>query len=161
MWDLDVDFISVGSGIENLVGAATAAVGGAEVLALEKGPCVGGVTALSAGELWVAGSHLETQAGIRDSWTDGAGFRREGPGRHVGGLHSHPGRASRALRDRRPGVRREGRVTGYDGLYAAGNSMALLDLGGCYQSGAANTRGMTFGSPAARHALGLEAPEDC
>jgi 3-oxosteroid 1-dehydrogenase len=41
------------------------------------------------------------------------------------------------------------RVVNYDGevlkgLYATGNAMALLDLGGGYQSGLANTRGMTF-----------------
>lgn len=40
------------------------------------------------------------------------------------------------------------------GLYAAGNAMALTDLGAGYQSGQANTRGMIYGHLAARHAAG-------
>jgi succinate dehydrogenase/fumarate reductase flavoprotein subunit len=38
------------------------------------------------------------------------------------------------------------------GLYVAGNAGALLDLGAGYQSGLANTRGMTWGYIAANHA---------
>jgi 3-oxosteroid 1-dehydrogenase len=50
------------------------------------------------------------------------------------------------------------RVVGYDGaplggLYAAGNTMALQDLGGCYQSGLANSRGMIFAYLAAVDAM--------
>jgi 3-oxosteroid 1-dehydrogenase len=41
-----------------------------------------------------------------------------------------------------------------DGLYVAGNSMAMLDLGIGYNSGLANTRGITFAYIAARHAAG-------
>jgi len=40
-----------------------------------------------------------------------------------------------------------------DGLYAAGNSAALLDVGAGYQSGLSNLRGMTWGWIAARHAM--------
>jgi predicted oxidoreductase len=39
------------------------------------------------------------------------------------------------------------------GLYAAGNSAALLDVGAGYQSGLSNLRGMTWGFIAARHAM--------
>jgi 3-oxosteroid 1-dehydrogenase len=38
------------------------------------------------------------------------------------------------------------------GLYAAGNSAALLDLGGGYQSGTSNARAITWGWIAGRHA---------
>ena len=37
------------------------------------------------------------------------------------------------------------------GLYAVGNSAALLDLGGGYQSGTSNLRAITWGYVAARH----------
>ena len=45
-------------------------------------------------------------------------------------------------------------VRGYPipGLYAAGNSAALLDLGGGYQSGTSNLRAITWGFIAGRHA---------
>lgn len=51
------------------------------------------------------------------------------------------------------------RVIGWDGapiegLYAAGNSVARLDTGAMMQSGLSNTRGMTHGYLAARHAAG-------
>jgi len=38
------------------------------------------------------------------------------------------------------------------GLYAVGNSAALLDLGGGYQSGTSNARAITWGWLAGRHA---------
>jgi 3-oxosteroid 1-dehydrogenase len=38
------------------------------------------------------------------------------------------------------------------GLYAAGNSAALLDLGAGYQSGTSNLRGIAWGYAAGRHA---------
>ncbi len=41
-----------------------------------------------------------------------------------------------------------------DGLYAVGNSAALLDLGGGYQSGTSNVRAITWGYLAGRHAMG-------
>jgi 3-oxosteroid 1-dehydrogenase len=37
------------------------------------------------------------------------------------------------------------------GLYAAGNSAAWLDIGGGYNSGIANTRGMLYGYLSALH----------
>jgi 3-oxosteroid 1-dehydrogenase len=37
------------------------------------------------------------------------------------------------------------------GLYAVGNSAALLDLGGGYQSGTSNMRAITWGYIAGRH----------
>ena len=40
------------------------------------------------------------------------------------------------------------------GLYAVGNSAALLDMGGGYQSGTSNMRAITWGWIAGRHAAG-------
>ncbi|MCO4747970.1 MAG: FAD-binding protein [Proteobacteria bacterium] len=40
-----------------------------------------------------------------------------------------------------------------EGLYAAGNSAALLDIGAGYQSGLSNLRGMVWGWMAAKHAM--------
>jgi 3-oxosteroid 1-dehydrogenase len=40
------------------------------------------------------------------------------------------------------------------GLYAAGHSAALLDLGAGYQSGTSNLRGLAWGLVAGRHAAG-------
>lgn len=42
-----------------------------------------------------------------------------------------------------------------EGLYAAGNALAMLEIGSGYQSGFANMRGMTYGYVAARHLAGL------
>jgi 3-oxosteroid 1-dehydrogenase len=41
-----------------------------------------------------------------------------------------------------------------EGLYAVGNSAALLDIGGGYQSGTSNSRAITWGYVAGRHAAG-------
>lgn len=53
----------------------------------------------------------------------------------------------------------DGSVIGQDeapipGLYVAGNSMAMVDVGSGYQSGVGNIRGLTYGHRAARHAAG-------
>ena len=57
-WDMEVDFVSVGGGIGGLAGATVAAATGAKALVLEKDQLIGGVTAVSIGELWLAGTHL-------------------------------------------------------------------------------------------------------
>ncbi|WP_336971187.1 FAD-binding protein [Sphingobium aromaticiconvertens] len=46
------------------------------------------------------------------------------------------------------------------GLYAAGNSAAWLDIGGGYNSGIANTRGMLYGHLAVLHMMGQHAAPD-
>src|SRR3990172_11267778 len=66
-WDLEVDFIAVGSGIGGLTGAIVAHDEGLRVALLEKTDKVGGVTALSGGDVWVGNNHLEREAGIEDS----------------------------------------------------------------------------------------------
>lgn len=72
-WDVEVDFIAVGSGIGGLSAAITAHEAGMEAIVLEKADQVGGVTALSMGEVWVAGNHHEDELGIEDS--PESGFR--------------------------------------------------------------------------------------
>ena len=54
----------------------------------------------------------------------------------------------------------DARDTAIAGLYAAGNSAAWLDIGGGYNSGIANTRGMLYGYLAALHMTGQHAPEN-
>ncbi len=50
-WDLEVDFVSLGSGIGGLTGAITAHDLGLTAIVLEKAAKVGGVTAYSLGEV--------------------------------------------------------------------------------------------------------------
>src|SRR5208283_1956791 len=66
-WDLEADVLSIGSGIGGLSTAITAHDHGSSALVLERADQVGGVTALSLGELWVAGNHHARALGIDDS----------------------------------------------------------------------------------------------
>lgn len=72
-WDLEADLVSIGSGIGGLSAAITAHDNGLSALVIEKSDQVGGVTALSMGEVWVAGNHHEPAIGIEDS--PESGFR--------------------------------------------------------------------------------------
>src|SRR4051812_45313247 len=66
-WDLEADLVSIGSGVGGLAAAITAHDHCASALVLERSDQVGGVTALSMGEVWVAGNHHELALGIQDS----------------------------------------------------------------------------------------------
>jgi 3-oxosteroid 1-dehydrogenase len=66
-WDEEYDTISIGSGIGGLSAAITAAERGARPLVLEKFELLGGVTALSSGQLWPGPNHLAEAEGIQDS----------------------------------------------------------------------------------------------
>jgi 3-oxosteroid 1-dehydrogenase len=66
-WDFEADVVSIGSGIGGLAAAITAHDHGASALVLERSSQIGGVTALSMGEVWVAGNHHAHAAGLRDS----------------------------------------------------------------------------------------------
>ena len=66
-WDLEADVVAIGSGIGGLAAAITAHDHGVSALVLERSEQVGGVTALSMGEVWVAGNHHARAAGIQDS----------------------------------------------------------------------------------------------
>lgn len=70
-WDAEVDIVAIGSGAGGLSAAITAHELGASALVIEKSDQVGGVTALSMGEVWVAGNHLASEAGIADSADEG------------------------------------------------------------------------------------------
>lgn len=72
-WDLEADVVALGSGIGGLSAAITAHDHGASALVLERADKIGGVTALSLGEVWVPGNHLERALGIEDS--PESGFR--------------------------------------------------------------------------------------
>lgn len=70
-WDIETDFISIGSGIGGLSAAITAHDYGAKAIVLERADQVGGVTALSVGEVWVPGNHHAKALGIEDSAESG------------------------------------------------------------------------------------------
>ncbi|MEZ5743469.1 MAG: FAD-dependent oxidoreductase [Sphingomonadaceae bacterium] len=70
-WDIETDLIAIGSGIGGLSAAITAHDEGLETLVLEKSPQVGGVTALSQGQVWIAGNHHAAELGIEDSAESG------------------------------------------------------------------------------------------
>ncbi|KAH8701509.1 fumarate reductase/succinate dehydrogenase flavoprotein-like protein [Talaromyces proteolyticus] len=65
-WDEEYDTVSVGSGIGGLSAAITAAEHGAKALVLEKFELLGGVSALSSGQLFPGPNHLAEAAGIED-----------------------------------------------------------------------------------------------
>jgi 3-oxosteroid 1-dehydrogenase len=66
-WDEQFDLVCVGSGAGGLSAAITAADAGARAVVLERGPLLGGVTALSLGQIWLGNNHLAEAAGIADT----------------------------------------------------------------------------------------------
>ena len=72
-WDIETDLVAIGSGIGGLSAAITAHDHGLKSLVLERSEQLGGVTALSMGEVWVAGNEHAAALGIED--TPESGFR--------------------------------------------------------------------------------------
>lgn len=72
-WDAEADLVAVGSGAGGLSAAITAHDHGISAIVLERAEQLGGVTALSMGEVWVPGNHLAAAQGIADS--PESGFR--------------------------------------------------------------------------------------
>jgi 3-oxosteroid 1-dehydrogenase len=72
-WDEEADLVAIGSGIGGLSAAITAHDNGARAIVLERSGQVGGVTALSQGQVWISGNHLARELGIEDS--PESGFR--------------------------------------------------------------------------------------
>src|SRR5690606_30595709 len=64
--DVAVDVLVVGTGASGMAAAITAASQGLKVLVVEKESRYGGTTARSGGWLWVPGTHLATEQGIRE-----------------------------------------------------------------------------------------------
>lgn len=71
---LEADVVAVGAGFGGLVCALTAHDAGLSALVVEKSSRLGGVTAMSAGQVWVPASHVAKAAGIDDSWQEGANY---------------------------------------------------------------------------------------
>lgn len=63
---MEADVVALGSGIGGLSAAITAHDHGAEAVVLERSDEVGGVTAMSAGEVWISGNHLAQALDIDD-----------------------------------------------------------------------------------------------
>ena len=69
-WDEEFDVVCVGSGLGGLSAALTAAERGASAIVLEKFDLLGGVSALSSGQLWLGPNHLQEPDGIADDDAD-------------------------------------------------------------------------------------------
>jgi 3-oxosteroid 1-dehydrogenase len=69
--DLDADVVCLGSGLGALAAAIAAHDAGARVAILEKAPKLGGVSAYSAGEVWLPNNAQLRAAGLEDSDEDG------------------------------------------------------------------------------------------
>src|SRR3546814_16303150 len=69
-WDEDFDVICVGSGLGGLSAALTAAQRGARAIVLEKFVLMGGVSALSSGQLWLGPHLLQERDGIERNSAD-------------------------------------------------------------------------------------------
>src|SRR5690625_3511971 len=74
---MEVDLISIGSGIGGLSAAIAAHDHGGNALVLERSDKLGGVTALSMGEVWVAANHLAARLGTDDSIDRGFRYLRD------------------------------------------------------------------------------------
>jgi 3-oxosteroid 1-dehydrogenase len=92
----EADFVVLGSGIGGLSGAIRAVDGGLSVLILERSELLGGVCSISGGELWVAATYLEREAGIEDSielaeqYLDHLGAGHQDKALQLRFLHSSP-----------------------------------------------------------------------
>lgn len=76
-WDIEADVVAVGSGGGGLGAAITAHDHGASALVLERSDMLGGVTAYSMGEVWIAGNHHELALGIKDSPDSGYNYIKQ------------------------------------------------------------------------------------
>lgn len=70
-WDLTVDVVAVGSGLGGLSAAIVAHDAGKKAVIFEKAPKLGGVCAISGGEVFVPNNHLQEAAGVRDTREEG------------------------------------------------------------------------------------------
>lgn len=93
----EIDIAVIGAGGGGFSAALTAAESGLSVAIYEAADAVGGTFALSAGQVWAAGTRQEREAGIEDSAEDGLRHaRRLSAGRHdenilITYMHELPG----------------------------------------------------------------------
>ncbi|OCK82588.1 fumarate reductase/succinate dehydrogenase flavo protein-like protein [Lepidopterella palustris CBS 459.81] len=73
-WDEEYDIVCVGSGVGGLAAALTGAENGAKAIVLEKFNVLGGVSALSSGQLWPGPTHVSEEAGIKDDPQDAQAY---------------------------------------------------------------------------------------
>lgn len=73
-WDEDYDVVCVGSGAGGLAAAVVAAERGASVLVIEKADKLGGVTALTGGQIWIAPNPYQKDHGFDDSVADAMAY---------------------------------------------------------------------------------------
>jgi 3-oxosteroid 1-dehydrogenase len=73
-WDLEVDFVAVGSGGGAIMAAIIAHDLGKKTVVLEKAPKAGGVTAYSGGNLFLPNNHVMQREGIADSYEAGRAY---------------------------------------------------------------------------------------
>jgi 3-oxosteroid 1-dehydrogenase len=85
-WDLEVDFLAIGSGLAGTCAAIAAHDQGGKVAILEKAPRLGGLSGFGGGEVFVPNNHKMRELGIDDSDEAGrkylafvgAGFQQPG-----------------------------------------------------------------------------------
>ena len=74
-WDLEVDFVAVGSGGGAITGAIASHDLGKKAVVLEKAPKLGGVTAYSGGEIFLANNHVMQRESMPDSFEAGRAYQ--------------------------------------------------------------------------------------
>jgi len=80
----EADILVVGSGAAAFTAAATARLGGASVIMLEKGGSIGGTTIRSGGGFWIPNNRFQREAGVEDRKEDAMRYmaRYSFPGRY-------------------------------------------------------------------------------
>lgn len=73
-WDLEVDVVSIGSGLGGVAAAIQVQDAGKRALIVEKASRLGGVSGYSGGEVFVPNNHLQAAAGISDSREAGLAY---------------------------------------------------------------------------------------
>jgi succinate dehydrogenase/fumarate reductase flavoprotein subunit len=81
-WNEEFDVVIAGSGIAGTAAAIPPARAGLRVLILEKTDKLGGATAYSGGQIWLAGNHVATDSGIADTVEEGVAYVHALSGEH-------------------------------------------------------------------------------
>jgi 3-oxosteroid 1-dehydrogenase len=73
-WDVETDFVSIGSGGGGMVAALAATAHGLDSMVIEKRDVLGGSTAKSGGVMWIPNNPLMPGAGVTDSYEDAMAY---------------------------------------------------------------------------------------